>query len=378
MAVYKNLPILFTRQFKNSLNPTQRNMFNKLRVLSLIRCKVLKDVNKPISVDNINFGIFHTELNFDDFKIKQFSKIQDLIKEISQNKIKNKTPKKEPFKKYMALTSAKRKSTRNSFTDRKEDNSQDKAFYKNYFEQKKLQKKLFFDDDSFEYEEENEDDLIVDDEDTEFKYEDEYDINKLRKLVIKQINNDKNYPNYEKDILIDITNSGVFIELMNSLELSEIIELEQDLETIIDFIRFYEKLKLKENEESFIFDSNDKNKNKLKNDENNIISSSSSNSIEINIDEKKIIYNDIRRTFMLNRPKFHLEPQHFEHSRKHLPSLIEESNTVDKLENEDEKKINKKFSKSKTIIIKNNDEVNADGDDDDLDLKEIKSNKSDQ
>ena len=41
--LYKNLPIFFSRQFKNTLNPAQRNLFEKLRILSLIRCKVLAD-----------------------------------------------------------------------------------------------------------------------------------------------------------------------------------------------------------------------------------------------------------------------------------------------------------------------------------------------
>ena len=113
----------FIRQFKNSLNPSQRNMFNKLRVLSLIRCKLLKEVDKPITVDNINFGIFHTQLSFNDFKIKQYSHKQDVLKEIAESKIKNKTPNKElPYRKYISFTSIKkRNSIRNSFTDRNED-----------------------------------------------------------------------------------------------------------------------------------------------------------------------------------------------------------------------------------------------------------------
>ena len=60
-------------------------MFNKLRVLSLIRCKVLKDAEKPITLDNINFNIFHAHINFNDFKIKQYSHIKEIIKEVTNS-----------------------------------------------------------------------------------------------------------------------------------------------------------------------------------------------------------------------------------------------------------------------------------------------------
>ena len=363
---YKNLPILFTRQFKNSLNPSQRNMFNKLRVLSLIRCKLLKEVNKPISVDNINFGIFHTQLNFNDFKIKQYSHIQDILKEITKYKIKNKTPNKEfSLRKYISFTSIKkRNSNRNSFTDRNEDNN-NKGFFKNY-NQKLVHKKLQFDDDSNDNGEENEDGFIFGNDDIDFKYKDKYDINKLKHLLIDKIFNEEKYTDKETDILIDIVNSGLFIQLMNSLDLSTIVGFEKDLDTVIEFLKYFKNSKRKE--ESFIFNSTDEN-NKSKNID-KISNSSPSNSLDIDIDEKRITYNDIRRTFMLNKPKFNLESNNKDRSGNKLPFIKKENtnaciNIGDRQENNEKKKI-KKYQKSKTLIIKKFDDSSLDIDIDDV------------
>ena len=80
--LYKNLPIFFSRQFKNTLNPAQRNLFEKLRVLSLIRCKVLANPNDKITVDNINFNIFHANIRFNDERLKQYSDITNIVKEV--------------------------------------------------------------------------------------------------------------------------------------------------------------------------------------------------------------------------------------------------------------------------------------------------------
>ena len=66
---------------------------------------------------------------------------------------------------------------------------------------------------------------------------------------------------------------------MNCLELSEIIEFEKDLGTIIELLKCLEELRLKENEDSFLFNLNEK--NQIKNLSN---SSSSSNSLEIDIE----------------------------------------------------------------------------------------------
>ena len=83
--LFKNLPIFFSRQFKNTLNPAQRNIFEKLRVLSLIRCKVLSDPNKKISVDNVNFNIFHANIKFNELKLKKYSDIRNKIREVLES-----------------------------------------------------------------------------------------------------------------------------------------------------------------------------------------------------------------------------------------------------------------------------------------------------
>ena len=83
MSLYKNLPILFSKQFKNSLNPSQRVQLDKLKVLSLIRCRVLKDVNKPISLDNLKYEVFHTNISFNDFQKQQYSQLKEIIAKVS-------------------------------------------------------------------------------------------------------------------------------------------------------------------------------------------------------------------------------------------------------------------------------------------------------
>ena len=64
-------------------------MFNKLRVLSLIRGKILKEANLPISVENLNFNIFNIKLKFDDLKIKN-KNIPEIIDGINRAEQKNK------------------------------------------------------------------------------------------------------------------------------------------------------------------------------------------------------------------------------------------------------------------------------------------------
>ena len=206
MVFYKNLPILFSKKFKNSLNPSQRNMFNKLRVLSLIRCKVLKDASKPISVNNINYNIFHSQINFDDFKLKQYSHIQEVIKEVNNSKYLSRTPdineiKKRHLKKLVSYNSLrKRNSNRNSFCEKIDENQENPQDSSNN-EQSHLYKKLEFDNDSYDDNDicEEDEQNIINYEDN-FKYKEQYDIKKLRQLLKEKIINDKKYSNDEKDL----------------------------------------------------------------------------------------------------------------------------------------------------------------------------------
>ena len=357
LAMYKNLPILFSRQFKNSLNPSQRNMFNKLRVLSLIRCKVLREVNKPISINNINFGIFHTQLNFNDFKIKKYSNIIQLLKEMTQSKIKTRTPMKEGnHKKIITFSSLRRKSLRNSFYSKNEDNNRNSNLD---------DKTLKFDDSNENGEEEDEEDFnLGNDNDVEFKYKNKYDINILKDLLIEKINFYEKFPEEEKDLLIDIIKSGLFIQLMNSLELSKIIEFENDLDTMIEFLKIFENLK-DNNDETFIFNSKDE-EDKLKNYNKIESSSSGSNSVDLDIDEKQIVFNDIRRTFMLNTPKIQFDSFHKESPERKFRHFKRENTIMNSnFNNNNENKYkrrNTKYARSKTIMIKNDDNI-IDGDD---------------
>ena len=370
MVFYKNLPILFSKKFKNSLNPSQRNMFNKLRVLSLIRCKVLKDASKPISVNNINYNIFHSQINFDDFKLKQYSHIQEVIKEVNNSKYLSRTPdineiKKRHLKKLVSYNSLrKRNSNRNSFCEKIDENQENPQDSSNN-EQSHLYKKLEFDNDSYDDNDicEEDEQNIINYEDN-FKYKEQYDIKKLRQLLKEKIINDKKYSNDEKDLYIELINSNIFIELMNHLKLSHIKELENDLETLIEFVKLY-NMKLEE-EESFIFEP--EHNQKLKN-KSYISQTSSSHSLEIDIEDKNIIHNNIRRTCIIQKPKFHIN---MGFSERNLPSLnqVKEENNINTFNTMDYTKNNNQYSKSKTFNIRDEEK-------DGLYLEEVNSEKND-
>jgi hypothetical protein len=363
MELFKNLPILFSKQFKNSLNPSQRNMFNKLRVLSLIRCKVLKDADKPIAIDNLNYSIFHAQINFDDFKFNKISHIQDIIREVieSRDNVKktegNNMHESRIYKKLKSFNISKRaEPSRNSFTEKKEENSNDKKLFKNYIQQKIFHKKLQFDHDSIdegdeeeekEKEKESEDKLISND-DVDFKYKNEFDIKKIRLQLIQKINKSNKYSEDEKQLYKDIINSGVFIELLNSFDSLEIKSLIKDLETVVEFLRFLINLRLKENEEnedSFMFNQIDK-----ENKENHYLSitdslsSSSFDSLDVDIDENNIFNNDIRRTYNIHKPKFHLDINNIDLLKN--TDLDTEKSTSG---NKNKKKHKNKYLKSKTL-----------------------------
>ena len=236
--LYKNLPIIFSKQFKNSLNPSQRNMLNKLRVLSLIRCKVLKDADKPIILDNINYSIFHSEINFDDFKLKQFSQIQEVVREAIesggtiQKKEENNMHESRIYKKLKSFHITKTMDLdRNSFSEGKEDNSSQKSFVKNYIEQKICPRKLEFDHDSTESDEEEvtkSEHQLISTDDVDFKYKNEFNIKKIRLILIQKFNKSNKFSEDEKQLYKDIINSGVFIELLNCFDESEIKKLIKD------------------------------------------------------------------------------------------------------------------------------------------------------
>ena len=92
MSLFKNLPIFFSKQFKNSLNPNQRILFDNLNILSLIRCKILNDVNKEISLNNLNYKLVHNDIQFDDFDIKRYSQLKEIINEVMKKEI--------PYRRY--------------------------------------------------------------------------------------------------------------------------------------------------------------------------------------------------------------------------------------------------------------------------------------
>ena len=189
---FYNLPIFFGSQFKHSLNQAQKNIFDKLNFLSLIRCKVLADPSKKIGVSNINFKKFQSiRINI---KLKNYDDITNKLKKIL-NERSNKN--------YLSNGQKKFGQTNN------------KEKYN------------------------NEEDISSEDnkEKVEFRYKKAINLKKFKKDIINEIN--LNYPLYSQDEINDmilIINSKIFIALMNRLDLKEIKDLEKDKSLLIEIL----------------------------------------------------------------------------------------------------------------------------------------------
>ena len=230
---YRNLPILFSKKFKNSLNPSQKRMFNKLRILSLIRGKILQDPNLPITVENLNFDIFNININFDDFNIKN-KNIPDLIEEI--NRLDHKNTQKIDYEKFKKETIRK-----NSFFSIFKDEKNRIDIMKNFINHKL--KKIKKESDS---EEDNDISSKNIEDSLDFNFKDKFDLNNLKLKLLEKLNNRKTLSKKDKQFYIDIINSNIFIQLMNCLNLSLIKELEKNSEILIDFLKYVKKLSIKE------------------------------------------------------------------------------------------------------------------------------------
>ena len=271
---FRNLPILFSKQFKNSLNPSQKRMFNKLRVLSLIRGKILKEPNLPISVENLNFNIFNIKLKFDDLKIKN-KNIPEIIDGI--NRAEQKIKQKIDFDKFKKKSPTKSEELISIFTGKKTQKDIIITFIQHKI--KSYQKES-------DSEEDNDDTSHNDENEINFKYQNKYDINIIRKKLIKKINNKKKVSEKSKELYIEIINSKSFILLMNCFDFSQIQEIVKNLEILFYFLKFVKETSMKEYKLYL----------QLKNG--NDQSSSSDNSFSIDVFEKNI-FNNIKQSLNL-------------------------------------------------------------------------------
>ena len=215
----RNLPIFFSRQFKNTLNPAQRNIFDKLRILSLIRCKVLADSNKKISVDNINFNIFHLNIRFNDIKLRYYSDItkkirqvmdlgQDSSKQIdsSPNNYIMPTNKTDVIRKFI--------SNKSRIIEQDEENS------------------------NISSDSDGEIDKNEEKENIDFKYRREFNFKKFRNDLIEELN--YSYMMYSKDEIDNIIlliKSPLFVKMMNCLDLEDIQDLDKEHTMLFELLK---------------------------------------------------------------------------------------------------------------------------------------------
>ena len=231
---FRNLPILFSKQFKNSLNPSQKSFFDKLRVLSLIRGKILKEPKLPISIGNLNFSVFGLNINFDDFKIK-YKNIPEIVEAINRNEQEKKQ--KVNFGKFKKNQKTKKEILFSMFNGIKDK----KDIIKNF-----IHHKLKIIQKESSSEEEDNEISKKDDNDLEFKYQNKYDLNIIRNNLIMSINNKNSISYKSRELYIDIIKSNIFIQLMNCFDLAIIQELDKNWEILIDFLKFVRKVSLKE------------------------------------------------------------------------------------------------------------------------------------
>ena len=59
----KKLPIVFTKEFKESLNHIQRYQFTQLRLSNLSRVRVLRNYHKKIKIKNLNYNDLYVQVN---------------------------------------------------------------------------------------------------------------------------------------------------------------------------------------------------------------------------------------------------------------------------------------------------------------------------
>ena len=233
--LFKNLPIFFSRQFKNTLNPAQRNIFDKLRVLSLIRSKVLVDSNKKISVDNINFNIFHANLKFNDIKLKQYSDITNKIREVI-----NSGYKKNSSKFNSTLKSSQLDISQDSQNSLSNNQIETNVNVKKYITKKSKQFQKCENSSNSSNSSNNEEESYEEEpnKNINFRFRKKFNLQKFKKNLIEEINNSyMMYSNDDIDNMILLVQSPIFIEMMNSLEIEEIKELEKDLPLTIELLK---------------------------------------------------------------------------------------------------------------------------------------------
>ena len=277
--LYKNLPIFFSRQFKNTLNPTQRNIFDKIRVLSLVRCKVLADYNKKITVDNINFNIFHVNIKFNDTKLKQYSDITRIVKEVIDSG--NDIFKRRTMNASIPLRNSQSKNLQNN-TDY---NNSIKTLNKNdiirkFISKRSRQLQQVVIESSNSSESAGESVESEDNENMDFKYRREFNLQKFKNNLVEELNDCfMIYSKDEIDNIIMLINSPVFVQMMNSLELQSIKDLDNDHPMLFELL----KKELKRVEKKQLNQVIEK-----KVDE-SLMSESSEEGFDVSVDEKNLI-----------------------------------------------------------------------------------------
>ena len=248
--LFKNLPILFSKQFKNSLNQAQRAIFEKLRILSLVRCKILKNDNKPISLDNINYNIFHANIKFNEYnKLKSFNHVQNVIKRILEIGYDKNKRRRERSILHLPISNNRLGYSLGRLTERKINDRREsvtksliRSFIvkneKNYLDSNSTVNMFNYNKNSSENDS-NSENTSSSGENTnvEFKYEGIYDIQSLREKIIE---NSKEYIIYysEEEIqkFVEIVNSNLFIQIINCLELKDIKRIEKMPEMLIEML----------------------------------------------------------------------------------------------------------------------------------------------
>lgn len=228
---FKSLPIYFSTNFKQSLNLEQMNMLNNIKILMLKRKLVLKNVDHLIIVDNLNYELIY-KYEECSVPITQFNNLHSInqkkleFKEFNEEVIKNSQIKKE--KKNSAKT-----------------------------------------------------ELIDDNNQLKFKYQDRIPFESLKATLRKKYkNNNYSYP------IDDVIKDSFIIELLNRMKYKEVKMLSDNPDWLLEILVEY-KDRIERDERSSIRTKEEKEKKEEKVVEPESIKEESSISDKGEVEQKK-------------------------------------------------------------------------------------------
>ena len=247
--------------------------------------------------------LFHANIRFNDIKLGQYSDVMKIVREVIESGY-------GIFKRKSIRYTSSYKSPRQNSQDLSA-NMANKNINKNEYIKKYISKKSKrmqqYEIDSNNSSEDEESKDESDNENIDFKYRNQFDFKKFRNKLIEDIN--YSYMIYSQDDInnmILLVKSPLFVQMMNSLQLSNILELEKDnsllIELLIKEIKRIEKTQI----------------DQIKKKEDDLSSDSGNKDIDVIIDEK-----DLNTALSDLKPKYSVDLSNFRVFKNKMKDLRE-------------------------------------------------------